>query len=102
MRNLLDTEIKEDLIINCMNGYILENTSLCICYKGWTTNSNSLNECDVDSGENSTNIKANSGVVYSNNTNQEKSNVNFVTILIYIFISILVLYPGVGLVVSLP
>ena len=92
MRHLLDTEIKDDISLTCVNGYIVENTTLCICYKGWTTNSNSVNECDVDTGANNTNSNNNPGIVYSNNDIEEKSSsASFGTVLIYIIISILIL-----------
>ena len=73
-RNLLSSEVNEN-IVNCINGYIADNTMICQCYPGWTSNYDSLNQCDVDTGLNNT--KSNSGLLNSNYNNNSPSTMIF-------------------------
>ena len=74
-----NTEEEEQLAINCVNGYLLENSPLCICYPGWTSDSYSLDQCTVDTGENNTNTNTNTnknidnGIIYVDNEIKENN-----------------------------
>ena len=46
-RNLLSLEA-DDNTINCVNGYFLEDSDICICYPGWTSDGYSINQCDIE------------------------------------------------------
>ena len=75
--------------INCVNGYVLENTTICICYPGWTSNYYSFDQCTVDSGENSTNINSNKkqGIIYSDNDTKEKNtSAGFIVFIIFMIL----------------
>ena len=51
-RNLLADEVEKTF--NCVNGYFLENSIICICYPGWTSSTDGINLCNIDNGENKT------------------------------------------------
>ena len=54
-RKLLTSDDIDTNIINCINGYFIENTMICNCYPGWTSsNYDSINQCDIDTGMNNT------------------------------------------------
>ena len=87
-------EIKEieeiDLHLNCVNGYFIENTTICICYPGWTSVYNSFDLCTEDSGENNTNTYKKEGVIYSNDEPKEKAtSPAFIIFLIIIILLVL-------------
>ena len=74
---------------NCVNGYVLENTTICICYPGWTSNYYSFDQCTVDSGENSTNSNSNKkqGIIYSDSETKEKNtSVAFIIFIIFLIL----------------
>ena len=96
LRKLLpeEFEIRNDYsIFNCVNGRLIENTTICICYPGWTTNENTLNQCDIDSGENNTNSNSvkNNGVVYYDTENNNNKSTSPFVIGFYVFLIILAL-----------
>ena len=57
-RILLSIEGLENMH-KCINGYYIGNSNICTCYLGWTTDPNSFNQCDINTGENSTIKKEN-------------------------------------------
>ena len=81
-------EIKTGQIsINCVNGYLVPNSSICICYPGWTSDYDILDQCTIDSGENNTNIKSKEGVIYYNDDSKdEETSVAFVIFLILLIL----------------
>ena len=82
-RNLISDNIED--LVNCVNGYLIEDTIICVCYPGWKSLSpDTFNQCDIDNGENHT--QTNSGVLISNN--EEKKD-DFVLKIILIFVFIL-------------
>ena len=96
LRKLLpeEFEIRNDYsIFNCVNGRLIENTTICICYPGWTTNENTLNQCDIDSGENTTNSNSvkNNGVVYYDTENNNNKSTSPFVIGFYVVLIILAL-----------
>ena len=52
-RNLLNTEVIDDNII-CVNGYFLDDSPYCICYPGWTSEYNSIQQCNIKISGNDT------------------------------------------------
>lgn len=104
-RNLLDQEINE-ILINCVNGYILENTNICYCYPGWTSDFNSINQCDIDNGENRTKLNnaknvSNSGIMYSNDNNTNYSEMSVEVIIIIIGFALLFFTFVIGIILCL-
>ena len=73
-RNLLSSDDIDTNIINCINGYFIENTMICNCYPGWTSsNYDSINQCDIDTGANNT--LSNTRIINEgNNENKDKSS----------------------------
>ena len=95
-RNLLISDIDSN-IINCINGYIIENTMVCNCYPGWTSsNYDSINQCDIDTGANNT--LSNTRIINEGNTekNDKSSSIMRIGIIIlvltFIYCAILYLY----------
>ena len=52
-RNLLTTEVIDDNI-KCVNGYFLDGSPYCICYPGWTSEYNSIEQCNIKISGNDT------------------------------------------------
>ena len=52
-RNLLTTEVIDDSI-KCVNGYFLDGSPYCICYPGWTSDYNSIEQCNIKISGNDT------------------------------------------------
>ena len=97
LRKLLSPYENEDILektlsMNCINGYFLENTTICICYPGWTSSSYNLEQCSVDTGENNTNsfTNKNKGIVDSNEETNGK-NISAVGIVLIIILILLAL-----------
>ena len=94
LRKMLLSNEKEEFQekINCINGYFLENTTICICYPGWTSGDYDLVQCSVDSGANNTNsfTNKNKGVVDSNEETQGNSTsiISIVLIIILILLAL--------------
>ena len=78
----------DEIILNCVNGYFIENNTICICYKGWTSDFTSLDQCNIDSGENKTNFKG--GIIQSNVDSNDKGT-SFISIVFIIFVILLFL-----------
>ena len=79
LRTLLSPNDYDDIedakiTLNCVNGYFIENNTICICYKGWTSDFTSLDQCNIDSGENKTNCKG--GIIQSNVDSNDKGTFN--------------------------
>ena len=94
-----NTEEEEQLAINCVNGYLLENSPLCICYPGWTSDSYSLDQCTIDTGENNTNTNTNTnknienGIIYvDNETKENNKSFNLIIIMGILGIFFLVIF----------
>ena len=76
-----------EISINCVNGYFIPNTSLCICYPGWKSDYSIFDQCTVDSGENNTNIKSKEGVIYYNNDSKDEgTSATFVIFLTFLIL----------------
>ena len=92
LRKLLTPNENEEfqVNINCINGYILENTTICICYPGWSSSDYDLAQCTVDNGANNTNsyTNKNKGVVDSN----EETKGNSTSIISIVLIILLILF----------
>ena len=92
LRKLLTPNENEEfqVNINCINGYILENTTICICYPGWSSSDYDLAQCTVDNGENNTNsyTNKNKGVVDSN----EETKGSSTSIISIVLIILLILF----------
>ena len=92
LRKLLSPNENEEfqVNINCINGYILENTTICICYPGWSSSDYDLAQCTVDNGANNTNsyTNKNKGVVDSN----EETKGNSTSIISIVLIILLILF----------
>ena len=92
LRKLLTPNENEEfqVNINCINGYILENTTICICYPGWSSSDYDLAQCTVDNGANNTNsyTNKNKGVVGSN----EETKGNSTSIISIVLIVLLILF----------
>ena len=75
MRHLL----KEESIINneiiCVNGYIVEYTNDCYCYPGWISDYDTINRCDIDSGENRTRLNDGDQMMNSQNNDFESISI---------------------------
>ena len=104
-RNLLDQEFNT-IIINCVNGYILENTNICYCYPGWTSDFNSINQCDIDNGENRTKLNngknvSNQGIMYSNDNNTNYSEMSVEVMIIIIGFTLLLFTIIIGIILCL-
>ena len=83
---IFDNEIK----VNCVNGYLIPNTTFCVCYPGWTSDDNGLDQCDIDTGENNTNTNSKEGIIYY----KDDSNDGFTSataIIFFIFLILLIL-----------
>ena len=52
-RNLLTIEVIDDSI-KCVNGYFLDGSPYCICYPGWTSEYNSIEQCNIKISGNDT------------------------------------------------
>ena len=94
LRKLFTPNENEEIPIICKNGYILENTTICICYPGWTSSNYDLAQCTVDNGENNTNTNSysskNNGIV-SSNEETKGNNISAVGIVLIIILIILAL-----------
>ena len=92
LRKLLTPNENEEfqVNINCINGYILENTTICICYPGWSSSDYDLAQCTVDNGANNTNsyTNKNKGVVDSN----EETKGSSTSIISIVLIVLLILF----------
>ena len=92
LRKLLTPNENEEFQekINCINGYILENTTICICYPGWTSGDYDLAQCTVNNGANNTNsyTNKNKGVVDSS----EETKGSSTSIISIVLIIILILF----------
>jgi len=77
--------------IGCLNGYILENTTICICYPGWTTDNYSLTQCSVDNGENDTISYTNNKRIVRTNEGTKGNSLSAGSIVAIIMLSILAL-----------
>ena len=93
LRTLLSPNDYDDIedakiTLNCVNGYFIENNTICICYKGWTSDFTSLDQCNIDSGENKTNFKG--GIIQSNVDSNDKGT-SFISIVFIIFVILLFL-----------
>ena len=92
LRKLLTPNENEEfqVNINCINGYILENTTICICYPGWSSSDYDLAQCTVDNGANNTNsyTNKNKGVVDSN----EETKGSSTSIISIVLIILLILF----------
>ena len=94
LRKLLTPNENEEfqVNINCINGYILENTTICICYPGWSSSDYDLAQCTVDNGANNTNsyTNKNKGVVDSNEETKGSSTsiINIVLIVLLILFAL--------------
>ena len=90
LRKLLTPNENEEfqVNINCINGYILENTTICICYPGWTSGDYDLAQCTIDNGENNTNsyTNKNKGIIDSNGETKGSSTSIISIVLIIILI----------------
>ena len=90
LRKLLTPNENEEfqVNINSINGYILENTTICICYPGWESSDYDLAQCTIDNGANNTNsyTNKNKGVVDSNEETKGSSNSIISIVLIIILI----------------
>ena len=78
----------DEIILNCVNGYFIENNTICICYPGWTSEFSSLDQCTINSGENSTGTKG--GIIQYNNDSVDKG-FSVITIIFVIFVVLLIL-----------
>ena len=75
MRHLLkEASILYDEII-CVNGYIDEYTNDCYCYPGWTSDYDTINRCDRDSGENRTRLNDGDQMMNSQNNDFESISI---------------------------
>ena len=75
MRHLLkQASILYDEII-CVNGYIDEYTNDCYCYPGWTSDYDTINRCDIDSGENRTRLNDGDQMMNSQNNDFESISI---------------------------
>ncbi len=75
MRHLLkQASILYDEII-CVNGYIDEYTNDCYCYPGWTSDYDTINRCDIDSGENRTRLNDGDQMINSQNNDFESISI---------------------------
>ena len=76
-----------EMPVNCVNGYLVQNSSLCICYPGWTSDYNILEQCTVDSGLNNTNNESKEGIIYyDNDSKDEGTSIAFVIFLIFLIL----------------
>ena len=80
-----------NVTIDCLNGYILENTTICICYPGWTTDNYSLTQCSVDNGENDTISYTNDKRIVRTNEGTKGNSLSAGSIVAIIMLSILAL-----------
>ena len=105
MRHLL----KEESIINneiiCVNGYIVEYTNDCYCYPGWISDYDTINRCDIDSGENRTRLNDGDQMMNSQNNDFESISIGLVVLsafrlmfclLAIIIVVLLYLYTKIG------
>ena len=84
-------EIEEiEIPLNCINGYFIENTTICICYPGWTSVYNDLDRCTIDSGANNSNAQKKEGVIYSKDAPKDKG-ISTTVVIFLIFLILVVL-----------
>ena len=78
----------KDIALNCINGYLIPNSSICTCYPGWSSDYNSLDQCNIDSGENNTNSKR--GIIYNNDDPKDKGTSANVIIFLIVLILLVI------------
>ena len=73
---IIQDKNEEEYPFNCINGYYSEKSIICICYPGWTSDFLSLNQCDIDTGENLTKLNKDTDIrdIGSSNSDKNKNN----------------------------